>query len=76
MNFDDKFIMNGTFTTSLGKFTKIEVTAYNDVFGTGWSGDSSKRTWTGTASNSVSFNGYIDGMVGDLTIVFTIEPNS
>ena len=75
MNFDDKFIMNGTFTTSLGKFTKIEVTAYNDVFGTGWSGDSSKRTWTGTASNSVSFNSYIDGS-GGLTIVFTIEPNS
>ena len=75
MNFDTKFFMKGTFTTSLGKFTKIEVTAYNDVFGTGWSGNSSKRTWTGTASNSVSFNSYIDGS-GGLTIVFTIEPNS
>lgn len=78
VKFDEKFFMNGTFTTSLGKFTKIEVTAYNDVFGTGWSGNSSKRTWTGTASNSVPFNSYIDGSGGSgvLTIVFTIEPNS
>ena len=75
MNFDDKFFMKGTFTTSLGKFTKIEVTAYNDVFGTGWSGNSSKRTWTGTASNSVSFNSYFNGSEG-LTIVFTIVPTN
>ena len=31
----------GTFTTTLGNFTKIEVTAPNDVSGTGWSGDGS-----------------------------------
>ncbi len=60
---------SGTFTTTLGNFTKIEITA-NDLSdfsgGEGWSGG----TWTGTASNNVAFNGNIYGIS---TIVFTIE---
>ena len=43
---DTNFSGGGTFTTTLGNFTKIEVTAANDVSGTGWSGNSSKITWT------------------------------
>ena len=60
----------GTFTTSLGKFTRIEVTAANacNLSGTGWS----DRTWTGDASNSVSFSGYIYGNER-FQITFTIE---
>ena len=53
-NFED----NGTFTTSLGNFTKIEVVATNgfcDVSGTGWSGDSDKRTWTGRLMGFVTY---------------------
>ena len=74
IDFNDKnFVGGGTFTTASGKFTKIEVTAPNDVSGTGWSGDASKKTWTGDASSSVSFSGSITGGDGDLTIVFTIE---
>ena len=61
----------GTFTTSLGKFTKIEVTAANacNISGTGWS---DKKTWTGDASSSVSFSGYIYG-TDYFQIIFTIE---
>ena len=73
IDFNDKnFLNGGTFTTTLGNFTKIEVTApYCSASGTGWSG----KTWTGNAS-SVSFSGDIFGMgMGDLTkFVFTIEP--
>ena len=51
IDFEDKsFEENGTFTTTLGNFTKIEVVATNgfcDVSGTGWSGNEDKRTWTG-----------------------------
>ena len=65
----------GTFTTTLGNFTKIEVTAMNNISGTGWSGNSSKMTWEGEASSSVSFQGYIMGYSG-ITIVFTIQPNN
>ena len=43
IDFDEKnFEENGTFTTKLGNFTKIEVVATNgfcDVVGTGWSGN-------------------------------------
>ena len=67
----------GTFTTASGKFTKIEVTAaYVGCSGTGWSGNSSKKTWEGEASSSVSFTGDIMGFVSEgntFTIVFTIE---
>lgn len=64
---DEKnFLGGGTFTTTLGNFTKIEVSASQNPSGTGWSGG----TWTGTASNSVAFTGDI----GEISkIVFTIE---
>lgn len=77
IDFDAKNFRNGgTFTTTLGNFTKIEVTA-GDVYGlsgTSWSGNSTKKTWTGNAS-SVSFSGNIlgDGE-GNTKFVFTIEP--
>ncbi|MBR4196257.1 MAG: hypothetical protein IKQ95_06055 [Synergistaceae bacterium] len=63
------FYEGGTFTTTLGKFTKIEITAGDlEEFsgGEGWSGG----TWTGTASNSVAFGRDI-ALIS--TIVFTIE---
>ena len=70
----------GTFTTTLGNFTKIEISAdyTGDVSGTGWSNDGwQSATWTGNAA-SVSFSGDIwgGGMTcdgGNLTIVFTID---
>ena len=72
IDFDDKnFTGGGTFTTTLGNFTKIEVTTCDwKASGTGWSGS----TWTGNAS-SVSFDGdiYGDGD-GTTKFVFTIEP--
>ena len=75
-DFDDlNFAGPGTFTTASGNFTKIEVTAqYVDCSGTGWSGNTSKRTWEGEASSSVSFSEDIFDMgYHTLTIVFTIE---
>ena len=70
IDFTDKnFSRGGTFTTTLGNFTKIEVTARHVYLsGTGWSGS----TWTGNAS-SVSFSGEIYGMGTGVTMVFTIE---
>ena len=72
------FMQGGTITTTLGNFTKIEVTA-QDVFmlsGTGWSGNDTKKTWTGNAS-SVSFSGSIRGNgQGNVKFVFTIEPKN
>ena len=67
INYDHKiFEDDGTFTTTLGNFTKIEVsTADFEASGTGWSG----TTWTGNAS-SVSFSGDLNGVT---KIVFTIE---
>ena len=70
----------GTFTTTIGNFTKIEISAdfTGDVSGTGWSNDGwQSATWTGNAA-SVSFSGDIwgGGMTcegGNLKIVFTIE---
>ena len=70
----------GTFTTTIGNFTKIEISAdfTGNVSGTGWSNDGwQSATWTGNAA-SVSFSGDIwgGGMTcegGNLTIVFTIE---
>ena len=78
IDFDEKnFEENGTFTTTLGNFTKIEVVVTNgfcDVSNTeGWSGNSDKRTWTGNAS-SVSFIGDIYGDGNGIKFVFTIEP--
>ena len=66
----------GSFSTTLGNFTKIEVNAsYVDISGEGWSGNSEKMTWTGNAS-SVSFTGDINGDEEGLTLKFTIEPAS
>ena len=70
----------GTFTTTLGNFTKIEISAdfAGNVSGTGWTNDGwQSATWTGNAA-SVSFSGDIwgGGMTcegGNLKIVFTIE---
>ena len=64
----------GSFSTTLGNFTQIEVSA-NDVHrmsGEGWSGDSHSKTWTGYAS-SVSFSGEIMGNGQGVTLKFTIE---
>ena len=70
---DKNFYGPGTFTTTLGNFTKIEVTTEGwYASGTGWSG----KTWTGNAS-SVSFSGDIMGYGGGTTkFVFTIEPTN
>ena len=75
---DINFMSGGTFTTTSGKFTKIEVSAgYVGCSGTGWSGSTTEKTWEGDASSSVSFSGDIMGMGEyDVTIVFTIEPDA
>ena len=69
----DELHGGGTFTSTLGNFTKIEITA--DGLGTGGSGwvqdqENGQMTWTGNAA-SVSFGGDI---VGVDKIVFTIGP--
>ncbi len=62
-----------TFTSSVGNFTKIEISA-GDValIGEGWSGG---NTWTGNAS-SVSTDGdsHVFVFYGSITITCTIEP--
>ena len=71
IDFGEKnFTGGGTFTTTIGNFTKIEVDAFiADISGEGWSGS----TWTGNAS-SVSFSGTIAGLGFGITkFVFTIE---
>ena len=78
---DKNFMSGGTFTTTLGNFTKIEVTTGNfNASGTGWSGSGKSGTWTGTPASSVSFSGDIMGMSslpGNTTkFVFTIEPTN
>ena len=82
IDFESKnFMSNGTFTTTLGNFTKIEVTAYgfSGFSGTGWSVSGQSATWTGNAS-SVPFSGSILGMVkfdgGNIKFVFTIVPTN
>ena len=65
----------GSFSTTLGNFTKIEVNAGEiGSLGEGWSGNSERQTWTGNAS-SVSFSGDISGLGHGITIMFTIEPS-
>ena len=74
---------NGTFTSTVGNFTKIEVTAkIIDNMGSGWTvtnlEGSMKATWTGTASSIVNFgNGdsecVIIGEDVPVTMVFTLE---
>ena len=76
IDFDEKnFEGGGTFTTTLGNFTKIEVIkGASNASGTGWS--ASGRTWTGNAS-SVPFSEEILGMgMDDFKIVFTIVPTN
>ena len=73
---DECYLMDGLFTTSLGNFTKIEVSGgYFDVFSypTGWN----DRTWTGNAS-SVAYDFLLDDEHGTnpFTITFYIEPSS
>ena len=63
----------GSFSTTLGNFTKIEVNAGEVLaLGEGWSGNSERQTWTGNAS-SVSFSGEIYGVGVGITLKFTIE---
>ena len=78
IDFDAKnFMDGGTFTTTLGNFTKIEVTTgFWDASGTGWSGSEQSGTWTCTPASSVSFSGMIMGMGGNTKFVFTIEPTN
>ncbi len=74
IDWDDKtFLAGGTFTTNLGNFTKIEVTAVDcGISGEGWSGSSAQKTWTGNSA-SVSYSGEIMSMGMGVTFVFTIE---
>ncbi|MBQ7996777.1 MAG: Ig-like domain-containing protein [Paludibacteraceae bacterium] len=63
----------GSFSTTLGNFTKIEVNAGGIVSsGEGWSGNFERQTWTGNAS-SVSFSGDIRSFGMGVTIMCTIE---
>ena len=67
---EKNFMEGGTFTTTRGNFTKIEVTTgFCNASGTGWSGN----TWTGNAS-SVSFSDIMGMGQGNTKFVFTIEP--
>ena len=79
IDFEEKnFMDGGTFTTTLGNFTKIEVTTgYCHASGTGWSGGGSSMTWAGTPASTVSFSEDIMGMgMGNTKLVFTIEPTN
>ena len=70
------YIADGTFSTTLGNITRIQVTSdARDASGDGWVG--SGKTWVGNAS-SVSFSGYYSDMHGSIGIKFviTIEPAS
>ena len=69
---DGNLMGGGSFSTTLGNFTKIVVTTAScNVSGTGWSGS----TWTGTPASTVSFSGDFMGMgMTQTTIVCTIVP--
>ena len=75
---DGNLMEGGTFSTTLGNFTKIVVTATAcNASGTGWSGGGSSQTWAGTPASSVSFSGEFMGMgMTQTTIVCTIEPTN
>lgn len=76
---DDGNLMDGgTFSTTLGNFTKIVVTTASCyASGTGWSGSRSSMTWTGTPASTVSFSGEFMGMGRtQTTIVCTIVPKN
>lgn len=73
---DGNLMDGGTFSTTLGNFTKIVVTAeYCYASGTGWSGSGSSMTWAGTPASTVSFSGEFMGLgMTQTTIVCTIVP--
>ena len=73
---DGNLMGGGTFSTTLGNFTKIVVTTSScNASGTGWSGSGSSMTWAGTPASTVSFSGEFMGMGRtQTTIVCTIEP--
>ena len=73
---DGNIMDGGTFSTTLGNFTKIVVTTQDSyVSGTGWSGSGSSMTWAGTPASTVSFSGEFMGMgMTQTTIVCTIVP--
>ena len=73
---DGNLMEGGTFSTTLGNFTKIVVTTADcHASGTGWSGSRSSMTWTGTPASTVSFSGNFMGTGRtQTTIVCTIVP--
>ena len=73
---DGNLLGGGTFSTTLGNFTKIVVTTFSCyASGTGWSGSGSSMTWAGTPASTVSFSGEFMGRGRtQTTIVCTIEP--
>ena len=75
---DGNLMDGGTFSTTLGNFTKIVVTTAScEVSGTGWSGNYSSMTWAGTPASTVSFSGNFMGMgMTQTTIVCTIVPKN
>ena len=75
--YNGTLMMGGTFSTTLGNFTQIVVTAgFCGASGTGWSGSSSSKTWEGTPASTVSFDGDIMGEGTQPTIVCTIVPTN
>ena len=71
---DGNLMQGGSFSTTLGNFTKIVVTAEGcEASGTGWSGNWLSKTWAGTPASTVSFSGDFMGMGNGITIVCTIE---
>lgn len=75
---DGNLMEGGTFSTTLGNFTKIVVTTSScRASGTGWSGSGSSMTWAGTPASTVSFSGNFMGRGRtQTTIVCTIEPTN
>ena len=75
---DGNLMSGGTFSTTLGNFTKIVVTTADcSASGTGWSGSGSSMTWAGTPASTVSFSGEFMGMgMTQTTIVCTIVPTN
>ena len=75
---DGNLMDGGSFSTTLGNFTKIVVTATSCyASGTGWSGSRSSMTWEGTPASTVSFSGEFMGMGRtQTTIVCTIVPKN
>ena len=59
---------DGKFTSTVGNFTKIEITAYHLSSWSGWTKSGNKATWTGNASN-VTFrsSNYWDQAIDELS---------